>query len=51
MLSEDLKPPPEIGVDTVAHCGYTISGDYYNTMQYLDIATIWACLAGRRRKS
>lgn len=27
-------------VDTVAHCGYTISSDFCYTVQYTDVATI-----------
>lgn len=44
-------PPPGWGeVDTVAHCGYTISGDFCYTVQYTDVATIWTCLAGQWNK-
>lgn len=45
------NPPPGWGeVDTVAHCGYTISGDFAYTVQYTDIATIWTCLAAQWNK-
>lgn len=45
------NPPPGKGeIDTVAHCGYTISGDFAYTVQYTDIATIWTCLAGQWNK-
>lgn len=45
------NPPPGKGeVDTVAHCGYTISGDFAYTVQYTDVATIWTCLAGQWNK-
>lgn len=37
-------------VDSVAHCGYTISGDFCYTVQYTDVATIWTCLAGQWNK-
>lgn len=44
-------PPPGWGeVDTVAHCGYTIAGDFCYTVQYTDVATIWTCLAGQWNK-
>lgn len=34
------NPEPGYGeVDTVAHCGYTLAGDYCYTAQYTDIAT------------
>lgn len=45
------NPPPGFGeVDTVAHCGYTLSGDFSYTVQYTDIATVWMCLAGQWNK-
>ena len=45
------NPSPGWGeVDTVAHCGYTISGDFCYTVQYTDVATIWTCLAGQWNK-
>lgn len=45
------SPPPGWGeVDTVAHCGYTISGDFTYTVQYTDIATIWTVLAAQWNK-
>ena len=45
------NPPPGFGeVDTVAHCGYTLAGDFSYTVQYTDIATIWMCLAGQWNK-
>jgi hypothetical protein len=45
------NPEPGNGeVDTVAHCGYTIAGDYCYTVQYTDIATVWMCLAGQWNK-
>lgn len=45
------NPPPGKGeVDTVAHCGYTISGDFCYTVQYTDVATIWTCLAAQWNK-
>ena len=44
-------PPPGKGeVDSVAHCGYTISGDFAYTVQYTDVATIWTCLAAQWNK-
>jgi hypothetical protein len=45
------NPLPGFGeVDTVAHCGSTISGDFCYTVQYTDVATIWTCLAGQWNK-
>lgn len=45
------NPPPGKGeVDTVAHCGYTISGDFCYTVQYTDVATIWTTLAAQWSK-
>lgn len=45
------NPPPGKGeVDTVAHCGYMISGDYCYTVQYTDVATVWTCLAAQWNK-
>lgn len=45
------NPPPGKGeVDTVAHCGYTISGDFCYTVQYTDVATIWTVLAAQWNK-
>lgn len=45
------NPEPGKGeVDTVAHCGYTLLGDFCYTVQYTDIATVWMCLAGQWNK-
>ena len=45
------NPPPGKGeVDTVAHCGYTLSDAFCYTVQYTDIATVWMCLAGQWNK-
>lgn len=45
------NPPPGNGeIDTVAHCGPTIAGDFCYTVQYTDVATIWTCLAGQWQK-
>lgn len=45
------NPPPGWGeVDTVAHCGSTIMGDFAYTVQYTDISTIWTCLAAQWQK-
>lgn len=45
------NPKPGKGeVDTVAHCGSSIAGDYAFTVQYTDVATIWTCLSGQWNK-
>jgi hypothetical protein len=44
-------PPPGFGeIDTVAHCGESLSGDFCYTVQYTDIATTWTCLSGQWNK-
>ena len=46
------NPDPGYGeVDTVAHCGYTLVGDFAYTVQYTDVATIWTCLSAQWNKS
>lgn len=45
------NPDPGFGeVDTVAHCGSTLQGDFAYTVQYTDVSTIWTCLAGQWNK-
>jgi len=45
------NPDPGFGeVDTVAHCGSTLVGDYAYTVQYTDVATTWTCLAAQWNK-
>lgn len=45
------NPDPGFGeVDTVAHCGSTLVGDYAYTVQYTDVRTIWTCLAAQWNK-
>lgn len=45
------NPHPGNGeVDTVAHCGHTIAGDFSFTVQYTDVATIWTALAAQWNK-
>lgn len=45
------NPPPGKGeVDSVAHCGYTIAGDFCYTVQYTDVSVIWTCLAAQWNK-
>lgn len=45
------NPSPGFGeVDTVAHCGVTLAGDYSYSVQYTDVASIWTCLAGQWNK-
>lgn len=42
------NPDPGFGeVDTVAHCGSTLVGDYAYTVQYTDVSTIWTCLSAQ----
>lgn len=45
------NPPAGKGeVDTVAHCGSTVAGDYAFTVQYTDVSTIWTCLSAQWNK-
>lgn len=45
------NPKPGFGeVDTVALCGTTLLGAFGYTVQYTDVATIWACLAAQWQK-
>lgn len=45
------SPLPGFGeVDTVAHCGHTLFGDFTYTVQYTDVATIWTCLSAQWNK-
>jgi uncharacterized protein (UPF0297 family) len=45
------NPAPGFGeVDTVAHCGHTLVGDFAYTVQYTDIATLWTLLAAQWNK-
>jgi len=45
------NPPPGFGeIDTVAHCGETVAGDFCYTVQYTDVAVIWTCLSGQWNK-
>ena len=45
------NPDPGFGeVDTVAHCGSTLVGDYAYTVQYTDVSTIWTCLSAQWNK-
>lgn len=37
-------------VDTVAHCGASLAGDYAYSVQYTDVAVIWTCLAAQWNK-
>ena len=37
-------------MDTVAHCGSSLIGDYAYTVQYTDVATIWTCLSAQWNK-
>lgn len=45
------NPDPGFGeIDTVAHCGTTLKGDYGYTVQYTDVATIWTALGAQWNK-
>lgn len=45
------NPEPGYGeVDTVAHCGHTLQGDFAYTVQYTDVATTWTMLAAQWNK-
>ena len=45
------NPAPGSGeVDTVAHCGTSLIGDYAYSLQYTDVATIWTCLSAQWNK-
>lgn len=45
------NPEPGKGeVDTVAHCGSSLSGDYAFTVQYSDVATLWTLLQAQWNK-
>ena len=45
------NPDPGFGeVDTVAHCGSTLQGDFAYTVQYTDVSTIWTCLRAQWNK-
>lgn len=45
------NPDPGFGeVDTVAHCGSSLSGDFIFSVQYTDVATIWTCLSAQWNK-
>ena len=45
------NPKPGNGeVDTVAHCGSSLIGDYGYTVQYTDVATIWTLLEAQWNK-
>lgn len=37
------KPPGYGQIDTVAHCGSSLAGDYAYTLNYTDAATMWSC--------
>ncbi len=45
------NPLPGNGeIDSVAHCGITLIGDYAYSVQYTDVATLWMCLAAQWNK-
>lgn len=45
------NPPPGKGeIDTVAHCGGTLVGNFSYTAQYTDVSTIWTLLGAQMNK-
>jgi len=45
------NPPPGKGeIDTVAHCGGTLFGNFAYTVQYTDVAAIWTLLGAQMNK-
>jgi len=45
------NPAPGFGeIDSVAHCGESIAGDFCYTVQYTDVSVIWTCLSGQWNK-
>lgn len=45
------NPLPGNGeIDSVAHCGTTLLGDYAYSVQYTDVATLWMCLSAQYNK-
>ena len=45
------RPEPGQGeVDTVAHCGSSLAGDYAFTVQYTDVTTLWTLLQAQWNK-
>lgn len=46
-----LNPSPGYGeIDTVAHCGLSVAGDFAYTVQYTDVATTWTGLRAQLNK-
>lgn len=45
------NPPPGKGeIDTVAHCGGALAGNFAYTVQYTDVSTIWTLLGAQMNK-
>ncbi len=45
------NPPPGKGeIDTVAHCGGALAGNFVWTVQYTDVSTIWTLLGAQMNK-
>ncbi len=44
------KPPGFGQIDTVAHCGSTLAGDYAYTLNYTDVASMWGERAAQWNK-
>ena len=44
------KPPGWGQIDTVAHCGTTLVGDYVFTLTYIDARTFWVGLSAQWNK-
>lgn len=47
----DDKPPGYGQIDTVVHCGNTLSGSMVYSVNYTDVATSWVVLAAQWNKS
>lgn len=45
------NPVPGFGeIDSVAHCGASLQGDFAYTVQYTDVACVWTCLSAQWNK-
>lgn len=44
------KPPGHGQIDTVAHCGHTLLGDFAYSLQYVDVAMYWSIIRAQWNK-